>query len=82
MKKFLVMIATLVMSLSFTVGVMANSSPDIKDKTTAETRKEDDNYSKTSPKTGDSSAPAALIYAALGAAAMSVYAAKRIKEQH
>lgn len=35
-----------------------------------------------SPKTGDQGAPASLVYIALAAAAMSVYAAKRLKEQY
>lgn len=35
-----------------------------------------------SPKTGDQGAPASLVYVALAAAAMSVYAAKRLKEQY
>lgn len=35
-----------------------------------------------SPKTGDQGAPASFVYIALAAAAMSVYAAKRLKEQY
>ena len=35
-----------------------------------------------SPKTGDQGAPASLVYIALAAAAMSGYAAKRLKEQY
>jgi hypothetical protein len=90
MKKLFMMFATLIMSLGFAVNVMAAPSPDLYDKTTADT--EEDNYyreddkkkdkSSTSPKTDDQGAPASLVYIALAAAAMSVYAAKRMKEQY
>lgn len=35
-----------------------------------------------SPKTGDQGAPVSLVYASLAAAALAVYAAKRVKEQY
>lgn len=50
---------------------------------------ENGNSSKTrktvtsaSPKTGDQGAPVSLVYASLAAAALAVYAAKRVKEQY
>lgn len=50
------------------------------------TEKETDSYYKkdknASPKTGDSGASATLVYIALAAAALSVYAARRAKEQY
>ena len=36
----------------------------------------------SSPKTGDQGAPVSLVYASLAAAALAVYAAKRVKEQY
>lgn len=38
--------------------------------------------SSASPKTGDQGAPVTLVYASLAAAALAVYAAKRVKEQY
>lgn len=36
----------------------------------------------SSPKTGDQGAPVTLVYASLAAAALAVYAAKHVREQH
>lgn len=40
------------------------------------------NTTSASPKTGDQGAPVSLVYASLAAAALAVYAAKRVKEQY
>ena len=117
MKKMIVVVAALIMSLGFAVSVIAAPSPDDKpdidpgEPTTATTavpgdkethikkdefliddKDKDDgngNGSKTtktttsaSPKTGDQGAPVSLVYASLAAAALAVYAAKRVKEQY
>ena len=121
MKKMIVVVAALIMSLGFAVSVIAAPSPDDKpdidpgEPTTATTAvpgdkethiKKDEfliddkdkdngngngngNGSKTtktttsaSPKTGDQGAPVSLVYASLAAAALAVYAAKRVKEQY
>lgn len=50
----------------------------------SETSEEDSYYKgskSASPKTGDAGAPTALVFVALAAAAMSIYAARRVKEQ-
>lgn len=80
MKKLLVMFATLVMSFAFAVNVMAADSPTKDGKTP--TKYTETGKKATSPKTGDEGAPATLVYISLAAAAVSVYAAKRLREQH
>lgn len=80
MKKLLMMFTTLVLSFAFAVNVMANDSPE-------KGGKNPDKYTEagkvsTSPKTDDQGVPATLVYVSLAAAAVSVYAAKRLKEQH
>ena len=50
--------------------------------TTSESSSSTTTSESVSPKTGDQGAPASLVYIALAAAAMSVYAAKRLKEQY
>lgn len=96
MRKFMVMFAALIMSFAFAVSVMAAPSPDDEyyddqpgQTTVDDNTKFNDSSSSSSttsgsvsPKTGDQGAPASLVYIALAAAAMSVYAAKRLKEQY
>lgn len=82
MKKVLVLFATMVMSFSFAAAVMANDSPSKETDTTEKDYTEQPATNTTSPKTSDQGAPEALVYGALAAAAMSVYAARRLKEQY
>ena len=82
MKKVLVLFATMVMSFALAVTVMANDSPSKETDSTGTDYTEQPSGTTTSPKTSDEGAPAALVYGALAAAAMSVYAARRLKEQY
>lgn len=83
MKKILVLFLTMAMSFGLTVTVMANViSPSKETDSTGTDYTEQPSGTATSPKTSDEGAPAALVYVALAAAAMSVYAAKRLKEQY
>lgn len=82
MKKVLVLFATMVMSFALAITVMANGSPSKETDSTEKDYTEQPATGTTSPKTSDEGAPAALVYGALAAAAMSVYAARRLKEQY
>ena len=82
MKKVLVLFATMVMSFALAITVMANDSPSKETDSTEKYYTEQPATGTTSPKTSDEGAPAALVYGALAAAAMSVYAARRLKEQY
>lgn len=83
MKKVLVLFATMVMSFALAITVMANDSPSKEtDSTEKDYTEQPAAGTTTSPKTSDEGAPAALVYGALAAAAMSVYAARRLKEQY
>ena len=82
MKKVLVLFATMVMSFALAVTVMANDSHSKETDSTGTDYTEQPSGTTTSPKTSDEGAPAALVYGALAAAAMSVYAARRLKEQY
>ena len=82
MKKVLVLFATMVMSFALAITVMANDSPSKETDSTEKVYTEQPATGTTSPMTSDEGAPAALVYGALAAAAMSVYAARRLKEQY
>ena len=82
MKKVLVLFATMVMSFALAITVMANDSPSKETDSTEKDYTEQPATGTASPKTSDEGAPAALVYGALAAAAMSVYAARRLKEQY